>query len=385
MKKIICFIGWSLCCLLAGCSIHRELVGKDQLIKSSEKLLRITVFLPLSGPMANVGVTLQRAILTAHYSLDRPVDLLFLDENENNLSSLYQEALLRDSQLIIGPLAKNKIEELLKIEKLDIPVIALNTLDDYKKNYRKNLYQFGLFPEDEVKQLAKQINYFQFRCLGVVVVNEDWGKKLVSIFRKNYHLPIELSILNGNKNFSEQICSFLANETLELCNVKERMKKRGTEEEYLMRRQDLEGILVLADNLQARQILPLLKFYYADNLPVFMISNVYEGVNGKHALSDLDGAYFCDIPWNLHSSLLSKEMKQIYRQIVKIWGKGYGDQSRLYALGIDAYLIAYHFYEFLSQKTFLGSTGKIYLDQYNHFYRELTWVQIKNNRLEIQQ
>ncbi len=385
MKKNVYWI--SVICLfwgVWGCSLHRNLVGNEQLVQARQELTKITVFLPLSGNMRHVGVALQQAILAAHYHFNKPMDLVFVDENGQDAALLYAEALLTGTKLIIGPLSKSKIVELLKMEKFEVPIVALNTLDHYQKHYRKNLYQFGLFPEDEIKQLAKQISYFQFQRLGMIVMDEVWSKKLATLFREHYRLPVDVNLLSNKENFSEKICSFLASETQELCNVKERMKKRGTDQEYLMRRQDLNALLVLADNLQARQILPLLQFYYADNLPVFVVSNVYEGVKEKRALLDLEGAYFCDIPWNIHSSLLSAEIKPIYQQIIQTWGNQYGDQNRLYALGVDAYLIAYHFHDFLVKKQFNGGTGKIYLDSYNHFYRELVWIQIKNNRLEIQ-
>lgn len=95
------------------------------------------------------------------------------------------------------------------------------------------------------------------------------------------------------------------------------------------RRQDLDMIFLVAYPSKARQIMPLLKYYFAGDIPVFATSTVYAGNPNIARDKDLNGLVFCDSPWVFQ-----------HQQGNKNWPEQFNSYNRLYALGIDSYDLA---------------------------------------------
>src|SRR5205823_5983563 len=70
------------------------------------------------------------------------------------------------------------------------------------------------------------------------------------------------------------------------------------------RRQDADMIFMIAPPEYARQIKPLLNYYYAGNLPIYATSHVYQGIPNAALDNDLNGIQFCDMPWTINQGLL---------------------------------------------------------------------------------
>src|SRR5699024_6531653 len=62
-------------------------------------------------------------------------------------------------------------------------------------------------------------------------------------------------------------------------------------------RPDMLFLLALPD--YARQVPPTLDYYYADGLPVYATSHLYEGIDQPRLDKDLNGVVFVDIPWQI--------------------------------------------------------------------------------------
>ena len=91
----------------------------------------------------------------------------------------------------------------------------------------------------------------------------------------------------------------------------------------------------------ARQIKPRLNFYYAGTMPIYAISQVYTGTPDTKNDRDLNGLMFCDIPWVLNSHLKPSFLNTLKQNTQKIWPDSFKKSPKLYALGVDAYDIAF--------------------------------------------
>jgi hypothetical protein len=120
----------------------------------------------------------------------------------------------------------------------------------------------------------------------------------------------------------------------------------------------------------ARQIVPLLKYYYVSNVPIYATSVVYSGAPSAQD-SDLNGVTFADMPWTLQNANANTSAI-----------KSDAKSSRLYALGRDAYLISNQFYRLRVLPNFpvYGATGALTLTSQQQIYRRLAWVQMHNGR-----
>jgi len=130
------------------------------------------------------------------------------------------------------------------------------------------------------------------------------------------------------------------------------------------RRQDFDVIFLLAPPASARQIMPLLRYYYADNIPVYSTSVIYSGVPSPEKDSDLNGIIFCDTPWSLQQNASGVSA------------------NRLYAVGQDAYALGNQLTRMRALPNFplYGATGAITLTPQQQFYRRLPWATMHDGR-----
>ena len=70
-------------------------------------------------------------------------------------------------------------------------------------------------------------------------------------------------------------------------------------------RDDIDFIFSIGTSDDLKQIKPKLDFYYAENIPVFSTSHIFNGITNSQKDKDLDGIIFCDIPW-----LFDKKIKE---------------------------------------------------------------------------
>jgi outer membrane PBP1 activator LpoA protein len=261
-------------------------------------------------------------------------------------------------------------------------------LDNYSRNYAVNLYQFGLLPQDEAVQAADKMVEDHYDQAAIIFPENSWGDKIANAFREQYEgqggtVVADLNY-KSSLNLSKQVCNFLAQDPTELCAYRRKRKKIDSSE--TLRRQDINAIFLVAPADKAQQIVPLLKFYYADDLPVFAISSVFSGVSNPALDQDINGVYFCDIPWVVKKpESLSGELQAIYDKINTLYPNS-SSYSRLYALGIDAYKLAIELKFLLdgSEVGIQGATGTLYLDNYNHVYRKLQWVRMRDGVAVLQ-
>ena len=132
----------------------------------------------------------------------------------------------------------------------------------------------------------------------------------------------------------------------------------------------------------ARQIQPLLQFYFAGDIPVYGLSQLYNGHPNPGKDRDLNSIAFCDMPWvlepqHMHPSYLNT----LQQQTQQVWPQSYQKYSKLYALGIDAYRLSQTLdtMELLPDFGVRAATGTLYLNN-NHIYRQLMWAQFEQGK-----
>jgi hypothetical protein len=128
-------------------------------------------------------------------------------------------------------------------------------------------------------------------------------------------------------------------------------------------------IFLLAYPSKARQIMPLLKYYYAGDVPVYATSSVYGGNANALKDKDLDGVIFCDIPWVFAHQMGSRN-----------WPEQLNSYNRLYALGMDSYALATQLNQlilFPADGSRDDTTGTLYLKPSQQVARVLEWGQFR--------
>jgi outer membrane PBP1 activator LpoA protein len=335
--------------------------------------------LTLHGDLAPFGRAIRDAIIASRYQLESEVDIQVYDTSRDSIEELVVRAKASGAELIIGPLDRENVTRLAQNPTLPMPILALNRTLDGSSN--PNLYQFALAPEDEMIQVADQVFREGKKNALIIFPDSDWGERNVTAFRNRW-LSLGGNIVNNaayanQKDYSTMVKSLL---DVDLSEGRASNLRRiiGQSFEFTpRRRQDIDFVFLLGNQTQARGINPTLAFYYAEDIPVYSTSHVYEYSESRIESIDLNGIRFCDIPWKLNTPDASQQ------QLQNLWPGTRGGLAAFYALGVDAFRL-YPRLEQMKQLTnerIYGSTGILSLNPNNILVRRLLWAQFANGEV----
>ena len=339
---------------------------------------KIALLLPLSGPYKKSGIAIKNGFLVASYhrkSNYKP-SIIIMDTHQQSITNLYKKSIQEKANLIVGPLLKEDIEHLIKLNKLTIPVIALNTIEHLHDNL---LYQIGLSPELEGKLIVEKARENSHKNALLIIENNELYKRIGKTIVNNWQLMgkniLDTLKFNNQINLDKNLKIMLGiedsnNRAHKLANLGIKFNFDPT------RRQDIDCIFLITNAVNSRQIKPLLNFYYANKIPVYANSNIYTGISNPSLDRDLDGIQFCDMPWMLDPSIYNTN---IHQSIKSLWKESFAAFPRLYGLGIDAYKLSNKIPILLSMPEIgiSGVTGMLKMHD-NIITRQLMWGTFEN-------
>jgi hypothetical protein len=350
---------------------------------------KIALLLPLSKDFGKMGQAVRDGFMTAFYMQSKkfaslPKIKVYDTTAFADIASAYQQAVQEGSDFVVGPLTKEDVMNLAKGGPLTVPTLALNYLPG-GVSAPANLIQFGLLPEQAAEQAADEAWSLGCHRVLVMVADSDWSKNIAQVFSDRFQ-QLGGQIIDAytfeTKPFNpDGIASILHVTQSEdrLARLKQLFKKEIKSVPH--RRQDMDGIFLIAMPPEARQVYPLLNFYYAGNIPTLSISSIYDGEAVPERDRDLDGIYFDDMPWVLGDS-------PVKQQVASLWKNSYRENSRLYALGVDAFTLSIMLPRLMAMPNIAvsGVTGQLYLAGNQSIYRQLSWARFKEGipQLETQ-
>ncbi len=349
---------------------------------------KIAVLLPFTGNLAKHANVIKEGLMTAHFrhrTAGRAIpEMLFLDSGKINtpiqLASIINE---QNIDLVIGPLTKDYVNVLAADQHITIPILALNYGDQVS---REGLYQFGLSADDEARQIAEKLWQDGARTVAVLTPTSTWGERISVAFTQHFKAlggTVAVRDTFGETSaLSEDIARFLATDKSKqrYKRIKQLVYTRNIEfEEH--RRQDIDAIVLSALPNDARQIIPILAFNFAGDLPIYATSHVYSGTTDPVQDQDLNNIQFLDTPWNLKPPSQDKVLISQQRNNTN------SRFGRLYALGLDAYRIVPYLQQLsaLPNAEIQGETGKLSIDPSGRVTRTLIWATYKEGMPQIQQ
>lgn len=345
---------------------------------------QIALLLPLTGQFQEAGQALRDGIMAAYLQSDER-DRITLRVYDSGVGSqqiwgLYQRAIGDGAEMVIGPLTKEAVAELARAGTLEIPVLALNAIDN-TGGFPVNLYQYSLSPEDEAQQVADRAWQDGHRTALALLPDGQWGERILTAFAARWEA------LGGTllevRHYGEDQRGY-SNNVRDLLNIDASERRQqalsrliGQQPEFEpRRRQDADFVFLIAYPQQGRLLRPLLRFHRASRLPVYSTSQIYSGVINADLDRDLDGLRFCDMPWMLQSEHPAAALRG---EIGRYWPEREQRYTRLYAMGIDAFQLTRYVLG-LGDGIFArhpGVTGDLYLDSARQVHRDLQWAQFE--------
>lgn len=112
----------------------------------------VVVLLPTTGALAHAAHSIQDGLNAAYYAANVRPTLRFVADNGQPLKSLLKQQLNAQTELLIGPLDRQRVAELIKLNP-SIPVLALNQVEADAAS----VWEFALAPEEDAFALEQRI------------------------------------------------------------------------------------------------------------------------------------------------------------------------------------------------------------------------------------
>ncbi len=360
-----------------------ELLIEKEIIKPLEMLNieKIAILLPMTGKYSKIGKAIYEGIEIELNNINKNPQLTIHDTGDQsiNLKKVYSEALKQNFDYVIGPLQKDLINKILKYSSEKLPILTLNYSNNLKK-INRGVHQFGLLPEDESKCIAEKAIIDGNSNAVIFYPDNNWGKRIAESF------SLRFKELGGRITESSIYAENVEKNNISIRNLLKIEasidRKKYLENILKVKLQykpfisdDLDMIFSVGTSKDMRVIKPQFNFNYAEDIPFYSTSHIYNGVYNKEKNQDLNNIKFCDIPWlyNEKNSMIKTRLKENLDK---------KDLFRFVAIGMDSIKIIYNINQLKNHKNkfLLGDTGYLQLDEFNKVRRHLIIVKFKNGK-----
>lgn len=348
------------------------------------ELQQVAVLLPLTGRFASTGRTIRDGFLAGYYNSgdsDGALRVRIYDSASGDIVALYNRAVADGANAVVGPLVKEQLQQLTAIGTLPVPTLAMNMADDASQR-ADQLFQFGLPVEDEAEQVATRA-LTSFRQALVVsnddAVGERAGQTMAQLFEAGGGSVLGNIKLGPDQQIEANVASMLGVDASRQ-RMKALQQALGKELGFqVRRRQDVEVIMLAAKPSSARRLKPFLNFYFAQDIPVFATSQLFSGQSQPNLDGDLNGIEFCDVPWLLDAGDATEQERQ---RVSAFWPAATGSQSRLFALGYDAWRLLPELNRLQAFPDYRvsGLSGLLRIDAAGRVHRALPWARFRDGK-----
>jgi|GEM_PF-3323183 len=323
---------------------------------------QVALLLPSDGAAAKAANAVRNGFLAAWYASpekQRP-ELSFHTFSGGAVRGAYQSAVDGGATLVVGPLAKEEVQSLVK-EELAHQTISLNYLPEGTLPPNR-LYQFGLSPTDEAKQAAEQAWQEGRTRAFVIAPGGERGDRIVQAFRTKWNTL-------GGTVLRPLVAENIEEVASALRAVKE-PSLQGSAPSTVSPTESKDFVYLSAPPEVSRRLSTLLREV---GLTVYASS---ETLSGNEQDVSLSGFKLLEIPWMLSSDRLRTDLERLQPGEFVTY-------RRLYALGIDAFRLSEELPRLEADpRTHIdGATGSLSLDSSRRIVRQETWARVVEGRL----
>lgn len=347
----------------------------------------IALLLPLSSKFAAAAEAVRDGFLAAYYSSSghnvESIKIYDVGDDPSAVIDVYDQAISDGAQFVVGPLDKEAVTRLMNEEPLPVPTLALNYAIETNES-PKNLYQFGLSPEEEARQVAERTWLDGHVNAATIIPTGPWGERVYNAFKQHWELMGGKIVTSQTYDSSKSDFSVPLRSLLDIDDSQNRYRKvtrmlKKSIKYTPRRRKDIDFIFLAAFPKQARAIRPQLKFFHATEVPVYATSHIFTGNLNPEKDRDMNGMVFGDMPWVLAETTSHRSLRTEIERHISSAGNRF---QRLYALGIDAFSIlgALRPLRNYAYERYDGETGSLSIDEQQRVRRQLTWVKFRSGR-----
>ena len=307
---------------------------------------RMALLLPNRGGMFGAAADAVRTgFLTAYSRQKENIQLSIIETGDSaaDMQRAYDDASAK-FDILVGPLSRSAVSSIVQSGRVSKPTIALAQPDlppDSEQRLPPLMLTIGLSIDDEARQVANWVEKEKTPGkIFAVSTSVAWQKRAVRAFQVT----------------ARQLG--MQAEVLEMSTPGNVLSAPGLAQ--LARRIEQEKPALVFAALDAAQTLQL-RSAIGTELPIYGTSQINPFTpnrdNPNDKMPELDGVRLIDIPWQLQPDLSA--VARYPRPATADGERPNADLARLYALGIDAYRIAYEIAQQRSGFDLDGVTGRL--------------------------
>jgi uncharacterized protein len=350
----------------------------------------IALLLPLTGGSFATQAALIRsgfeARLAALPEAERPA-LSVHDTGVLPVAAALQGAQAAGAGFIVGPLTRTEVLTAHERRPGTVPLLLLNTLPD-SGSVASQIYQFALAPEDEARQIARQIAGSGRRNALLLAPAGEWGTRVANAFtaelmQSGGTVVAQGSYIYDGNNRSRTDIQATITRALGIDAARSRFERirqlvGGAVQFEAYPRPDVDAIFVAAWAPQATlEIKPQLFFYNAGNLPTYVTR---DGVStDSRDNSDLDGMRVLGTPWEFDTI---GPVADLRAATAARWSSQGEPESRYFAFGYDAATLAIALRRGVVAWPLSGLTGRLQLTPAGRVERSLNWGVLRKGEVQ---
>lgn len=363
-------------------SLLEELAKRAAAVSAEPK--KVALILPFDATFGVVATAVRDGFLTAWFMDTRPTarpQVQIYSSAGTDVVQVYQRAVSEGAELVVGPLGKDLVDTLSRQPDLPVAVLALNVVEPKPGAVPPpaSFFQFGLTPEGEAAQVARHAFARGPRAL-IMGPSSVFGKRVMTAYASTWQkqggtVLAQVNYYEDSDAYAHAVKRALNIDLSEARAAALRSTLGVPLQSVSRRRADVDAILLAAYPDNARQLLPQMRFFGADKLPLYATSQVYAGTLDAGRDIDLDGLTFGDMPW-----LFGAADVESYNLIRRTWPGPMGSYSRFYAFGIDAYRVIPYLSRMRQQAGLRipGVTGDLWMEPNGVLQRNMTWMKFVN-------
>ncbi|PHM31252.1 penicillin-binding protein activator [Xenorhabdus innexi] len=316
------------------------------------------------------------------------------DTDSKPLAELLTQAEQDGVTLIVGPLLKPQVEQLVQTN-TSLNILALNKPDTTQ--FHPNFCYFSLSPEDEAKSAAQHIWQQQKHHPLVLVPRSVLGSRVANAFATEWQKLGGSEVLQQSfgtvtemrQSMNRGVGIRMSGTAISVSNpdadeTQFNTSPSGNNSSIAVTstsRGPVDAVYIVATTEELTVIKPMIDMAISSRKKpaLYASSRSNKADAGPDFRLEMDGMQFSDIP------LLTGANVPLIRQAAGKFGNDYS-LMRLYAMGIDAWSLANHFVQLQHASGFSmhGESGELSITTDCTISRQLPWMQFNNGRIMLE-
>jgi hypothetical protein len=345
----------------------------------------IAVLLPGDGALARVGGVLRDGLIDGWLDIApgrRPaLDFRYVADRPDAAARAWEQATAAGARFVIGPLPRDQVAAVIDAADASARTLLLNRPVDPAAlpSRARPVAVLALPPEEEAELAALRALVREHERALVVAEDSDYGRRVADRFAETFTLGggrvlERAAYARDTFDHTEVLAGLLDVDRSQARIDTLRALLDADFEAVPQRRTDFDLVFIAARGGDGLQLMPQLRFFGVESLPVYATSDIYPGGDVG---SDLDGVQFPAPPWLLAEGEAAERRRRaeaLYPALADA-----PTPSTLYALGRDAIALV-PWFDALKRDPALylaGNVGRLRLADGVLLERDLPWARVE--------